>query len=73
MKILSAFFRENQGRFFGKRGTSLIGHMLIKNSEDAEARAKGLKDVRFVFLVTNDSAQDEFQALCQNSKSAVTI
>jgi hypothetical protein len=64
MKILSAFFRENQGRFFGKRGTSLIGHMLIRNSEDADARAKGLKDVRFVFLVTDDGAQDEWEVIC---------
>eukprot|EP01046_Picozoa_sp_COSAG06_P017344 COSAG06_NODE_1175_length_10410_cov_7.148579_1_plen_64_part_00 len=29
MKILSAFFRENQALFFGKRGTSLLGWMIV--------------------------------------------
>jgi hypothetical protein len=48
MKILSCYFRENQGKFFGKRGTSLLGYMLIKNSSDPVAREKGLKDVKMV-------------------------
>jgi hypothetical protein len=64
MKILSCYFRENQGKFFGKRGTSLLGYMLIKNSPDPVAREKGLKDVKMVMLVTNDSLQCEHSVAC---------
>ena len=59
MKILSCFFRENQLKFFGKRGTSCLGFMIITNSEDPEVRAKGVKEVKFVMLFTDDSQQDE--------------
>jgi hypothetical protein len=64
MKILACYFRENQGKFFGKRGTSLLGYMLISNSPDPEAREKGLKDVKMVMLVTNDSLQCEHAVAC---------
>ena len=41
MKILSCFFRENQQRWFGKRGTSCLGFMIVSNSTDEAVRAKG--------------------------------
>lgn len=59
MKILSCFFRENQLKFFGKRGTSCLGFMIISNPEDAEARQNGVKEVKFVMMFTDDSLQDE--------------
>ena len=31
MKILACFFRENQARFFGKRGCSLLGFLILVN------------------------------------------
>jgi DNA-binding Xre family transcriptional regulator len=45
MKILSCFFRENQKKWFGKRGTLLLGFMLTTNLSDKESKAKGLKEV----------------------------
>ena len=31
MKILACYFRENQARFFGKRGCSLLGFLILVN------------------------------------------
>ena len=45
MKLLSCFFRENQKKFFGKRGTSLLGFMICYNSKIEENKQKGIKDV----------------------------
>ena len=67
MKILACYFRENQGRFFGKRGTSLIGFMIITNSMDEDDRLKGMKDVKFVFMVSDDMLQDEWEVMCAKS------
>jgi hypothetical protein len=53
MKILSCFFRENQKKWFGKRDTSLLGFMITTNLTDEESKAKGLKDVTFVMMVTD--------------------
>jgi hypothetical protein len=64
MRILSCYFRENQGKVFGKWRTSLLGYMLITNSSDPVAREKGLKDVRMIMLVTNDSLQCEHANAC---------
>ena len=64
MKILACYFRENQGKFFGKRGTSLLGFMIVTNSMDEEDREKGMKDVRFVFMVSDDTIQDEWEVMC---------
>jgi hypothetical protein len=64
MKILACYFRENQGKFFGKRGTSLLGYMLITNSSDPEARENGLKEVKMIMLVTDDSLQCEHAVAC---------
>ena len=63
MKLLSCFFRENQKRWFGKRGTSLLGFMITRNSSDPDDRAKGIKDVRFVMMTTDDTLQDEAQVI----------
>lgn len=64
MKILSCFFRENQKKWFGKRGTSMLGFMLTTNAQDPVDKEKGLKDVSFVFMVTNDVLQDEHEVAC---------
>jgi hypothetical protein len=64
MKILACYFRENQGKFFGKRGTSLLGFMVITNSKDDGERIKGMKDVKFVFMVSDDTLQDEWEVMC---------
>jgi hypothetical protein len=67
MKILACYFRENQARFFGKRGTSLLGFMIVTNSTDEEDQKNGVKDVRFVFMVSDDSVQDEWEVMCAKS------
>jgi hypothetical protein len=64
MKILACYFPKNKGKFFGKRGTSLFGYMLISNSPNPDAREKGLKDVKMVMLVTNNSLQCEHAVAC---------
>jgi hypothetical protein len=64
MKILSCFFRENQKKWFGKRGTSMLGFMIVSNSTDEEQRAKGIKEVNFVMMVTDDGLQDEWEVAC---------
>jgi hypothetical protein len=63
MKILSCFFRENQKKWFGKRGTSLLGFMVTTNPRDDEegSKAKGEKDVFFVMLLTDDTLQDDWE------------
>ena len=58
MKILSCFFRKNQKKWFGKRGTSMLGFMITTNPKDEEQRAKGVKEVNFVMMVTDDTLQD---------------
>ena len=64
MKILACYFRENQKKFFGKRGTTTFGSMIVTNPEDVELKTKGVKDVSFVMLVTNDSLQDDWAVVC---------
>ena len=58
MKILPMFFRENMQAFFGKRGTSCIGFMLVSNSDTPD-----MKNVRFHFFLTDDTTQDAFSVL----------
>lgn len=60
MKILACFFRESQAMFFGKRGTSLLGFMLVANRPGSEDE----KDVMFIFLVTDDTKQDDYAVIC---------
>jgi hypothetical protein len=52
--------------FFGKRGTSLLGFMLIGNKLGCPSE----KEVAFVFLVSNDTGQDEWAALCAKKCAA---
>ena len=59
MKILSCFFRENQLKWFGKRGTSCLGFMIISNSTCSEARRQGIKEVKFIMTMTDAALQDE--------------
>jgi hypothetical protein len=68
MKILACYFRENQARFFGKRGTSLLGFMIIINSMIEDERSRGIKDVRFVLMATDDTKQDEWNVMCAKSE-----
>jgi hypothetical protein len=67
MKILSCFFRENQKKWFGKRGTSLLGFMIASNASDEESRAKGIKEVTFVMMITDDCLQDDWEVACAKS------
>lgn len=61
MKILSCFFCENQGKWFGKRGTSCLGFMIVTNSiTDGDET----KDMCFVMCLTDDTTQDEWEVLC---------
>jgi hypothetical protein len=63
MKILSCFQRENQKKWFGKRGTTLLGFMVETNPTnptDAD-KEKGLKDCFFVMLITDDTLQDDWE------------
>jgi hypothetical protein len=64
MKILSCFFREAQSKWFGKRGVSCLGFMIATNAEDEADRAKGVKDVKFVMMFTDDGLQDDWQIAC---------
>jgi hypothetical protein len=68
MKILACYFCENQARLFGKRGTFLLGFMIISNSKVEEERLKGIKDVKFIFLVTDDTLQNEWRVMCAKSE-----
>jgi hypothetical protein len=67
MKLLSCFFRENQKKWFGKRGTSLLGFMIATNPIDEESKVKGIKDVTFVMMVTDDCLQDDWEVACAKS------
>jgi hypothetical protein len=64
MKILSVFFRENQNKFFGKRGTTCLGFMILYNSTDPKLREQNKKEAEYVMLFTDDSLQDETEVMC---------
>ena len=60
MKILWTWFREQQNRFFGKRGTTCLGFMITYNKlPDCKE-----KEVKFVMAVSDDTLQDETQVIC---------
>eukprot|EP00980_Cylindrotheca_fusiformis_P023019 scaffold10054_cov140-Cylindrotheca_fusiformis.AAC.10 len=67
MKILACFFRENQKKWFGKRGTTALGFMIVTNPTDPNLKADGIKDVTFVMMVTDDSRQDDWAVACGKS------
>ena len=54
MKILPMYFRENQRKFFGKRGTACLGFMVLTNAEGKD----GEVDVHFFFFFSNDTTAD---------------
>jgi len=58
MKILQLFHRETQEKFFGKRGTSMIGFMIISHQQNHERSVMVKKDVDFHFFLTDDTTQD---------------
>jgi hypothetical protein len=60
MKVLACYFQENQAKLFGKQGISLLGFMIITNSRDESNAEQGMKDVKFVFYVSDDTKQDEW-------------
>jgi hypothetical protein len=64
MKILACFFREAQSKWFGKRGVSCLGFMIATNAADNADREKGVKDVKFVMMFTDDGLQDAWQIAC---------
>jgi hypothetical protein len=64
MKILSCFFRENQKRWFGKRGTSMLGFMIATNPKDEAEKVAGMKDLKFVMMLTDDTLQDDWEVVC---------
>jgi hypothetical protein len=64
MKILSCFFRETQKKWFGKRGTNLLGFMITTNSLDEADNLQGVKEVQFVFMVTDDCLTDAWEVAC---------
>ena len=63
-KVLECYHRENMVKYFGKKGTSMIGFMLMWNSLDPSERAEGIKEVRFVMMFTDDGLQDEWAVAC---------
>ena len=50
--------RENQQLWFGKRGTSAIGFMVIAND------GKGGRLIKFYMMFTDDGCQDEYSVAC---------
>lgn len=54
MKILPRYFRENQKKFFAKRGTACLGFMVLSNQEKKE----GLVDAHYFLFFSNDTTQD---------------
>jgi hypothetical protein len=64
MKVLACFFRENQKKWFGKRGTSVLGFMIATNPVDQEDKEKGIKDLQFVMMITDDTLQDDWEVAC---------
>lgn len=54
MKILNMYFRETKQQFFGKRGTSCLGFMIMTNTEGKV----GEVDVTFFLFFSDDTQQD---------------
>lgn len=52
MKILAQYSRKSMEAFFGKRGFSLLGVMIVFGSESK------FKDVEYHFYLTEDTTQD---------------
>jgi hypothetical protein len=65
MKILSAFFRMNQGKWFGRRGAVCLGFGVCAKARDGQGGGTGQHiDVNCVLMMTDDNKQDEGQVVC---------
>jgi hypothetical protein len=53
-----------QKKWFGKRGTNLLGFMITTNALDEADKLQGVKDVEFVFMVTDDCLTDAWEVAC---------
>jgi hypothetical protein len=42
----------------------MLGFMITVNPKDPDEKAKGMKDVCFVMMVTDDALQDEHEVAC---------
>jgi len=60
MKILAAFFRMNQQKWFGQRGITGLGFMIAYNNPEEPSK----KIVKFLLLLTDDTLQDAEQVAC---------
>jgi hypothetical protein len=45
----------------------MLGFMITTNSLDEDDKAKGIKSVSFVMMVTDDALQDEHEVACAKS------
>ena len=54
MKILAGFFKEPMEKFFGKKGFSLMGFMIVYGSDDETED----RETNYVFCLTDDTKQD---------------
>jgi hypothetical protein len=78
MKILSCFSREAQKKWFGKQRTNLRGFMITTNALNKADKLQGVKDVQFVFMVTDNCLTDACEVVrrfsfrsCDESKVLV--
>ena len=60
MKILEAYFRENQALFFGKRGCTLLGAMILVNRAGVKQVEK---DVISLYMLTDDTGHGAEQLM----------
>lgn len=54
MKINPLYYRENQKKFFGKRGTSCLGFLVLSNADGKEQ----MVDHTYILLFSDDTTQD---------------
>ena len=63
-KILECYHRENMLKYVGKKGSSMLGFMLMWNLTDPIEKAKGIKEVRYIMMLTDDGLQNEWAVIC---------
>lgn len=63
MKILPAQFREPQKNYFGKRGFSCLGFMVIYPSRSLSERGEKVT-IEYHFMFSNDTTQDAHAVIC---------
>ena len=62
MRILACYFRENQLKWYAKRGITCLGFMIISKAKDGDPDRRF--DCTYVMFLTNDTLQDEWEVLC---------